>query len=121
MKLLAFIALHDIFSVFFLWVLYLAVMNLKRANDISELTGAARFAALFIKQLGILWDAYVNIFVFTRYMLDFPREWLVTDRMIRYVNRGDFRERISNWICSHLLDPFDPSGCHCKNNLNTKN
>ena len=115
MKILAFILLHDAIEVFLLWIFYIAVMNLKRVNDATPITGFAYCIGWVVEKLGRLLDVYANIFIFTRYMLDIPREWTVSDRMIRYVKTGDgWRKTFAQWLCKTLLNDFDPSGCHCK-------
>jgi hypothetical protein len=45
-----------------------------------------------------------------------PQELLLTARLKRYhgpAYAGSWRARLAAWICTHLLDPFDPSGKHC--------
>jgi len=98
-------------SILILWILYLATMNLKRANDRQELTGIVRFLAYVIKYTGLAFDAYCNLVWMTILFLEIPREWLVTDRVSRKKKEGN---RVAIWMCEQLLDPFDPSGCHCR-------
>jgi hypothetical protein len=98
-------------SLYVLWLYYLSVMALKRANDRSELTGFVRYAALSIKYTGLALDAFCNIVWMTILFREFPQEWLVTARVSRKKKEGD---PIAIWMCETLLDPFDPSGCHCK-------
>lgn len=100
------------FAMYVLWVYYLAVMNLKRAE--YRLSDTQRAFAMLIYYPGLLLDALVNIFVLTFVMLELPREWLVTPRVSRLKNDTGWRGIIARWLCDTLLDDFDPSGCHCK-------
>lgn len=63
---------------------------------------------------GYLMDVAANLFIAPLVFLDWPREALVTARLIRY-KRTDtgWRNRLATFICEHLLDVFDPTGDHC--------
>lgn len=100
--------------IYALWVYYLAVMCLKRANDHLPLFGATRIAAMSVLWPGYLLDFLTNMFVMTVLLLELPREWLVTARLSRHSRDDGWRGVLSRWVCSALLDRFDPSGCHCK-------
>lgn len=98
-----------------LWFFYLGVMNLKRAYDAKTLTSTAYALGLPALGFGYFYDALMNITVMTVLFLELPREWTVTARVSRHQRAGNgYRYRISHWMCKHLLDPFDSSGCHCK-------
>ena len=46
---------------------------------------------------------------------EWPREMLVTSRLIRYINgESGWRRDLAQGICDALLDIFDPTGSHCK-------
>lgn len=99
-------------SFYLLWILYLAVMNLKRIKDaglISPLALALGYPVLFV---GYLLDVLVNITVLTLVLLEFPKELTVTARLKRH-NRTStgWRKSVAVWF-EPLLDPFDPSGDH---------
>ena len=59
-------------------------------------------------------DVAANWIIAPLVFLDWPREVLVTARLIRY-KRTDtgWRNRLATFICEHLLDVFDPTGDHC--------
>lgn len=97
-----------------LWVFYLAVMNLQKARDAQRLTPTAKWLGYPALGLGLLLDFMCNMVVMTPLMLEFPRELLVTARVSRHKKGDGFRQKIAAWMCTNLLDPFDPSGCHCK-------
>lgn len=97
-----------------LWILYLAVMNLQGAYKAGRLTSTAYYLGLPALGFGYLYDFVINIVVMTPLMFELPKEWLVTARVSRHQRTGKgYRYRIAHWMCKHLLDPFDASGCHC--------
>lgn len=102
-------------GVYALWLYYLAVMSLKRAQDAGTMSPWARRFGYTILAIGYGLDFAVNVFVLSFLLLEPPRELLVTARLSRHIlaNSG-YRKRFSTWVCANLLDPYDPSGCHCK-------
>lgn len=103
-----------IFSIYALWLLFLAVMNLQRARDNGKLTPFAQAMGYPILFMGYLLDASVNIFVLSFILLEIPHEILVTARLSRHAKLTGWRSNFAMFICRNLLDPYDPSGCHCK-------
>lgn len=116
---------------YFTWGMYLAVMNLIQAkNTIHELTWQAKLFAYPLAVCGIIMDFLTNVVVGTIIFLDVPREWLLTQRLQRYLENMDnfytdsskeppsklnrWRWDAALWICTHLLDPFDSRGYHCR-------
>jgi hypothetical protein len=111
---IAAVALY-LLSVPILWVLYLAIMALSTAQHAGKLPAAALYCAMPLLAAGYLWDFLVNVLVCTPLFAELPREALVTSRVSRHKRAGSgWRYRIANWMCTNLLDPFDPKGCHCK-------
>jgi hypothetical protein len=100
--------------VWFLYIFYAAVMNFQQARDSNRMGPMMRYTALPALFVGLLLDAFVNITVCTLLFLELPQEWLVTSRLSRHQKRTGWRAKIASWLCKHLLDPLDPSGCHCK-------
>lgn len=97
-----------------LWFVYLAVMSLQRAYKVGAMTETGYRLGLIPLGFGYLLDFLMNMLVMTILLLELPREWLVTARVSRHQKTGSgYRYRIAHWMCKHLLDPFDPSGCHC--------
>ena len=106
------IALALILAIWLLWVFYLAVMNLKRAKDAGQLSKTALVLGAPVLWIGYLLDAFVNITLMTIVLLEFPKEILVTDRLIRHSKAtSGWRLKVVYWF-QPLLDPFDPSGRH---------
>jgi hypothetical protein len=100
-------------SIYALWILYLAVMNLQRARDSGKLTKSAYYLGLPILYTGLLIDFLVNIFILSFIFIDLPKEFLVTSRLKRYVNnKSGWRKKLAIWFALNLLDSFDPSGKH---------
>lgn len=108
------IILAGVLSLWVLFILYAAVMNLKRARDEGKMTVPMNILGTPVLFIGLLLDALVNIFVFTLILLELPQEFLVTSRLSRHIKKTGWRARVAKWFCTNLLDSLDPSGCHCK-------
>lgn len=98
-----------------LWIFYLAVMNLQKARDAGRLSKVAFYLGAPLLYFGLFLDFFCNMTVMTVLMLELPKELLVTGRVSRHKYKGTgYRKKVATWMCDNLLDPFDPSGCHCK-------
>lgn len=99
-----------------LWLLYLAVMNLKRSKEAGTLsTWAAIFGYPWV-WVAYLVDFYCNTLLFSLLLWELPqwqtRELLVTDRLKRTRRTGSGRRlALANWFVP-LLNPYDPDGDH---------
>ena len=104
-------------SVAFLWAfcgMYVLVMGLYRAHLNHSLSRTTYVLAAPFLLIGYSMDVLANITIASIVFVEPPREWLVTDRLQRHIADGNgWRFSLSNWICNHLLDVFDPSGNHC--------
>ena len=99
-------------STYALWILFIAVMGLKRARDAGLLTTTAKFLGYPVLIVGYLLDCFVNVTVMTLLLLEIPQELTVTARLKRHLNECDcWRKSIALWAAP-LLDPYDPSGKH---------
>lgn len=98
------------------WLAYVLVMGLYRAHLAGRLSWFTYVLAMPALLIGYVMDVLAQYTIATVFFLDLPErgEHLVTDRMKRYIafDRG-WRQKKANWICTHLLDIFDPSGDHC--------
>jgi hypothetical protein len=95
-----------------LWILYLAVMNLKRVRDEGKLTSLAKYLGLPVLFIGYILDAILNIVVMTIILFEIPQEMTVSQRLKRHnKNSTGWRKAVAVWF-EPLLDPFDPSGDH---------
>lgn len=103
----------------FLWVfwgLYVLVMGVYRAHLSGRLSAASYAMGLPWFVCGYLVDVFAQYTVASVFFLDWPPrgEWLVTDRLQRYIKlESGWRYQKAKWICTNLLDVFDPSGDHC--------
>ncbi len=94
------------------WVLYLAIMNLAEHRD--RLHPFAKFNAYcIVLPIGYVFDATLNLIVCLIF-LRVPRDWLLTGTLKRTIAiENGWRCTIAAWICTHLLNQFDPKGKHC--------
>jgi hypothetical protein len=95
------------------WVVYVTVMGLYRAHLDNRLGRTAKVLGGPILLVGWLMDVACNFTVAWIVFLDPPQEWLITNRLKRYKQHTGWRSDIADWLCSKLLDPFDPTGKHC--------
>lgn len=96
------------------WYAYILVMGLYRANLADRLNNFTFALALPALMLGLLMDFLANVFIASVIFLEPPRELLVTARLQRYMKGPvNWRRDRASWICTNLLDYFDPSGKHC--------
>ena len=99
------------------WALYVLVMGVYRAHLAKRLSVSAYTFGVPWVAIGYGVDILANLTFASVVFLDPPREWLVTDRFKRYIKDpaeyGAWRYHIALWVCTHLLDVFDPTGDHC--------
>jgi hypothetical protein len=104
--------LRGVAITYLLWIFYLAVMNLKQAQDNGKLSILAYALGVPVLKVGLILDVIVNVLVMTVLLLELPKEWLVTTRLKRHNRAGKgWRYHFAQW-CEQFLDPFDPSGDH---------
>ena len=103
-------------TLYVLWLFYLAVMSLYRAHHARTLSLPAKLLGYPILAVGALLDSAVNIVIMSLVFFERPYEWLVTKRLARHIKHGGgWRKNLASWICSHLLNPFDPDQRgHCR-------
>ena len=92
------------------WVFYLALMNLKRHKD--NLSDVALFMGRQVLFVGFMFDFTLNMLMTIPFM-QAPRELVLTSRLKRNMSDTGYRGKLARWICTELLDRFDPSGKHC--------
>jgi hypothetical protein len=98
-----------------LWIFYLAWTHLEKVEAEGTLSTASRVLGGPVKVGGLAIDTVVNFTIVTVLFLDWPHEFLVSRRFSRYLHGKDGRrKRITQWVCTHLLDAFDVDGKHCK-------
>ena len=106
-----------LFSILFIWLfwgLYALVMALYRAKLNNELTPIIKLLGFPYLFIGYLFDVVCNLTIACILFLEFPREMLVTGRLIRHLDSKEgWRYDLAKWICNNMLDPLDPRGKHC--------
>lgn len=97
------------------WFAYVLVMGLYRAHLSGRMSRVTYVLAAPALLFGVAMDVLANIFIASVIFLEFPREWLVTKRLQRHIKKGlgTWRGYLAAWVCTSLLDVFDPSGDHC--------
>ncbi len=108
------ITLYVLGLVWLTWLLYIAVMAMKRVKDAGKATIPMKVMGYPILLIGVLADVLLNVIVCSVLFAEMPKEWFVTTRLNRLNDGTDWRARLSNWIAVNLLDAFDPSGKHVK-------
>lgn len=103
-----------LFTLWVFWLLYVFTMGLYRAFLSRRLKGLALVMCAPIVAVAFIIDVVVQMTLSTILFLDLPRDLFVTGRFRRYRKQGKgWRFDFSEYICKHLLDPFDPTGAHC--------
>lgn len=96
------------------WGLYVLVMGLYRAHLEGRLKGINLLLAWPYLLLGAAVDLLANLTLASILFLELPRELLVTGRLQRHMRgKPGWRRTLSQYICDHMLDVFDPRGNHC--------
>lgn len=96
------------------WLLYVATMGLYRAHLARRLVGVTRLMGWPLVLVAGAVDVVANLTLAVVLFADPPREWLVTTRLRRYMAEGrGWRFEVAEYVCTHLLDPYDPTGNHC--------
>lgn len=96
------------------WGFYVLVMGLYRAHLQNKLTRFTYFLSAPFLLIGVLMDVLANMTIASVLFAELPHEWMVTTRLTRYNNfEYGWRSRIAEFVCTNLLDVFDPNGNHC--------
>jgi hypothetical protein len=96
------------------WCAYVLVMGIYRAHLAKRLVGFNKVLAIPVVVIGYVMDVAANWIIAPLIFLDWPREALVTSRLIRYKREDNgWRCQLATLICDGLLDPLDPTGDHC--------
>jgi len=99
---------------FVLWVGYLASTHLDKLRVTGFLTPRARQLGAVVLGLTALVDVYANMTSATLWFLQLPREFLVTQRLKRYMHEPatSWRRRWAYYVGVDLLNAADRSGNH---------
>lgn len=110
-----YIALGVYLLIGFTWFFYLAAMHLKHNKD--NINHVSKFFGMPWIIFAVIGDVLFNWIIGTLIFLEVPREFLFTTRITRHLQGqrwNKWRGKIAVYFCKNLLDPFDPSGSHCK-------
>lgn len=111
MTLLFIFPLGIFFLFYILWFFYLAIMNLKRAQESGKLNKTATCMGAPLLFIGYILDILVNMLL-TVPFLELPHEFTVSNRLKRHIRHSiGWRKSLACFFIP-LLDPFDPSGKH---------
>lgn len=98
-------------SLLVFYVLYIAAINIYRDWDtLAPWVQAVAFAPLVIM---VMVDMVMQLTLATLVFLDWPREFMVTQRLARYRTTTGWRKTVADAICTQALNPFDPTRKHC--------
>ena len=100
-------------STWFSWGIYLTIMHLKTLRDQNKLTPAAKVLGYPWVFIFLFMDVAYNIVIGSIIFLELPHEWLFTARVSRLNDGDNWRGKLARYLCTQLLDPFDPAGKHC--------
>lgn len=98
------------------WLLYVFTMGLYRAFLLRRLRGLSLVLCAPVVAVAAVVDLLMQLTLFTLVFAELPRDLLVTHRLRRYMRElpaSHWRRRWADYLCHHLLDPFDPTGAHC--------
>lgn len=108
----AVIALGAYAALLLLWLLYVQVMAALRVWN--SLHWLAKLHLLPLAPPFLLLDALVNLTIGSLLFLELPRWWTLSERLHYHaIRRHGWRTAMALWLCTELLNPFDPDGHHC--------
>ena len=95
------------------YVLYIATINVWDNRSLVSWWVVGALLPLLVTMVVV--DVLMNWTLFTLITLDLPREAFVTSRMKRYRAQTtvNWHSRLATFICTKLLNPFDPTKHHC--------
>jgi hypothetical protein len=100
----------------FLWFI-VAMYFLRRRHELRTRRGLGYWLLVASIVPGIMFDVVYNWTFGVVVFLDVTRDFTLSSRLKRYRDsleyKGTWRMRWADWICEHLLNPYDPKGRHC--------
>jgi hypothetical protein len=97
-----------------LWVLYIAMMNIKRVAHQQELPLRVKLLVYPTVAVFEVVEITANVIILTLLFWDWPQERHVSDRLRRYwynAYRYGWRIKVVEFL-KPMLDPFDPHSPH---------
>ena len=101
-------------SLFLLWLLWIVVSGLSRAQAEGRLSPHVIKVGTAVAYCALVWDVLCNVLICTWLFLDMPREATLSQRLRRLVLTTGWRQRLALWFAVDLINPFsaDPSDPH---------
>jgi len=100
----------------FVWFL-IAMYFLRRRHELRTRAGLAYWLLVATVVPGIAFDIAYNWTFGIIIFRDITPDLTLSKRMERYREalkyKATWRMRWADWICEHLLNPYDPKGRHC--------
>jgi hypothetical protein len=90
-------------------ILYVLAMHLKAIRDEGRARWYHYALAAPILVVGYPLDVAFNVIVGSLIFRELPREFLFTSRVDRHARAGN---RFAQWVCRHLLNPWDDGHCY---------
>lgn len=116
---LSLVSLNVLYAIgLFLWFLS-AMYFLRRKRRLREKLGLFFYIVVGIVAGGLPFDFFFQWcpILSPLIFLEFTPDLTFSDRMERYREnpkyKGTWRMRWADWICEHILNPFDPKKHHC--------
>ncbi len=109
-----FFALMPLWYLWSFWGVYVLTMGLYRAKLDNRLGPFTRLLGFPFIGLAWLMDVIANLTLASLIFWELPKEMFVTARLNRHLNGTGWRASIAGWVCTRLLDIFDPTGKHCR-------
>lgn len=95
----------------FFW-LYVASMGVIRAKSEGKLNTTLWIMCVPFVLFALLVDFLNNVFVFSLIFWELPKEYTVTARLKKHVNKDTKRGKLARWFGLELLNAFDCTGNH---------
>lgn len=104
-----------VLAVWAFYLLYILAMGIYRAYLAKRLSLFQKIILSPVIAVMLFVDWFMNWTLCILLFLEVPEEYLVTQRLQRYIKEGDgdWRHLWALAICDNLLDIFDPTGNHC--------
>lgn len=94
------------------WFFYIAFMGIKTHKAMLKAKLGLVWRGLYpLFAIALLMDVLFNIVIGTMYFKERPKEWLFTGRCSRHLNSTGERLRKAQFVCDHLLNPFENGHC----------
>ena len=102
--------------VLFVWFL-IAMFFLRRRHQLREKISFGYWIIVGIVLGGLPLDILFQWTIAPLIFMEFTKDLFFTNRLNRYREdvkyKGTWKMRWADWICEHLLNPYDPTGRHC--------